>query len=551
YADAGCTQPLSGLTLPASRMEGTFYFRGTQAQALTFTANAAGFASATQGANILPAPPRALVFTTPPQTLQAGACSDEVELELRDAFGNAANAAGPTVLGLGPNPAQGLTFYADAGCTQPVTGVNLVTGARGGGFYVLGTLAGALQLSAAGNGLTAADLAHTLTPAAARALAFVTPPWTVGAGTCSGALTVEARDTYGNASAVGASTAIDLSGTPATGLTFYTDPGCTTVATTLTVPQGASSGSFYFVGTSAGTFTLTTRSPGLGNVSQAQTVVAGAPGRLAFTTAPQSVQAGSCSGAAVLRTEDANGNPSPNPTAMQINLAPSAPNGFAFYADPGCTTPVTQLSVAPGAGRGTFYFRGTVAQTVTVSAFASGVAGTSQAETITAAPASALAFDSAPQTVTVGSCSAAATVGLRDGYGNPSPPAQAVAVSLVATPSTGFALYADPGCTTPLSQLTLPAGGGASFYFLGTRAGDVTLGASAAGFGNASQVQTLRPLPPSRLAFLSAPQTIQAGECSSEAVVQVQDAYGNPTSVASGAAVGLSALPSSGFAFYL
>jgi hypothetical protein len=54
-----------------------------------------------------------------------------------------------TAEGLGVSlSASGLTFYADAACKYPVTGVHVGAGTSGQAFYVIGATAGSITLTA-------------------------------------------------------------------------------------------------------------------------------------------------------------------------------------------------------------------------------------------------------------------------------------------------------------------------------------------------------------------------------------------------------------------
>jgi hypothetical protein len=66
----------------------------------------------------------------------------------------------------------------------------------------------------------------------------------------------------------------------------------------------------------------------------------------------------------------------------------------------------------------------------------------------------------------------------------------------------------------------------------------------------ASQLETIRPAPPTRLEFTSAPQTVTAGACSASASVRTVDPFGNPSPVAAATRVDLVAAPPDGLLFY-
>src|SRR6185295_15002281 len=90
---------------------------------------------------------------------------------------------------------------------------------------------------------------------------------------------------------------------------FYTGSTCTgTGVPSVTIPAGGTSVTFYYRDTAVGTPTLTISNPGLTSGTQVETIVPAAPGKLAFTTPPQVLTAGTCSAIATVETQDAFGN---------------------------------------------------------------------------------------------------------------------------------------------------------------------------------------------------------------------------------------------------
>src|SRR5207302_791489 len=67
-----------------------------------------------------------------------------------------------------------------------------------------------------------------------------------------------------------------------------------------------------------------------------------------------------------------------------------------------------------------------------------------------------------------------------------------------------------------------------------------SLTASSTGLTSDTQVETITAAGPTRLALITAPQTVTAGSCSGIVTVQSQDALGNPASVTLATVVSLS-----------
>ena len=561
FDTAGCGgAPVTSIDLAAGGSSRALWFRGTAAGVVTVTATGAGIpAAATQAETILPAAPDRLVFTTAPQTVVAGTCSGAATVEALDVHGNVAPVAAITAIALSAAPGAGFAFFDTAGCGgAPVASVDLAAGGSSRTFWFRGTAAGVVTVTATGAGIpAAATQAETVNPAAPDRLVFTTAPQTLVAGTCSGAATVEALDVHGNVAPVAALTAVALSAAPGTGLAFFDTAGCgSTAVTSVDLAAGASSKTFWFRGTAAGTVTVTATGAGIPTTAtQSQTIVPAAPDRLVFTTAPQTLTAGACSGAATVEALDVHGNVAPVAALTTVALSATPGTGFAFFDTAGCgSTAVTSVDLAAGASSRTFWFRGTAAGTVTVTANGAGIpAAASQAESIVPGAPDRLVFTTAPQTVTAGTCSGAATVESLDVHGNVAPVAALTAVALSAAPGTGFAFFDGAGCGgAPVTSVDLSAGASSrTFSFRGTAAGVVTVGATGAGIPTAAaQVETIVPAAPDRLVFITAPQTLVAGSCSGAATVEALDVHGNVAPVAALTNVALSAAPATGFAFF-
>ncbi len=551
YSDAACAQPLATLDFAAGVSTATLYFRSTRAGTPVLTVSATGYAAGTQQQTVTPAAAVRLAFSTAPQTLTAGACSQVATVQLEDTYGNAAPSPAAATVALAASPAAGFAFYADAACATQLTGRALAAGSSAVSFHFKGTVAGSPLLTASTAGASDATQTATVTAASAPAqLAFTTAPRTASAGACSAVLTVQAQDSFGNATPVGASTQVSLAANPATGVGFFSDPTCSTSATAFSIPGGSSTGSFYFRGTLAGSFSADVSSPGLTSASQTQAVVPGAPAQLAFSSAPLTTPAGACAGPVTLALQDASGNASA--AASDLSVALVGPGGVTFYAAAGCGAAVSSVTVAMGSASAAFWFRATAAGATPLDASASGVSGASQTQTVIPAAPTALAFTTAAQSQAAGSCSAVTSVQTRDAYGNPSPVSANTVVSLTAAPAGGFTFYSDATCTTASSAPTLAAGGAnLTFYWRATAAGGVSVTAAAAGLSSAQQAQTVRPGAPTALAFTTPPRALVAGGCSAVLTVEARDAYGNVAPVSADTALALSASPAAGAAFFL
>src|SRR5206468_2518813 len=97
--------------------------------------------------------------------------------------------------------------------------------------------------------------------------------------------------------------------------------------------------------------------------------------------------------------------------------------------------PATAVAINAGTSSASFYFKGTLARSVTVTAAGAGLSSPTQVETIAPGSPTALAFTTAGQSVTAGACSAQVAVEAQDALGNPSGVTASTSVALSAAPS--------------------------------------------------------------------------------------------------------------------
>lgn len=553
YGDAACATPLGDILLTQGSARASFRFRATQAGTVTLSASTATLGQATQSQTVTPLPATQVVFVTPPRSATVGGCSDALTLETRDAAGNVSPVDAVTAVALSASPASGFNFFADAACATPVSSVSLAAGTGSATFRFIGTVPGSVVVTATPAGLSAASQTELVLPAAAPTqLVFTSAPQSVTAGGCSGAATLESRDSFGNPQSVGAATTVTLTAAPAAGLTFFTDATCTSPATSLAMATGVNSATLYFSGTAAGPVQLTASSSGFNSAQQTETITPAAPDHLVFLSAAQRLVAGACSAVVTLQSQDAYGNPSAPSGPRQVDLSATLAGGTTFFAGPSCGSPVTSVTLEAGATTVPFVFSATIAGTLTVTASVGGWPEASQVETIDAAAPDRLAFTTAPVTLAAGACSGAVVVRTADTYGNTAPVVAPTTVNLAASPGTGFQFFAAPGCGTAVASVAMATGSStATLYLRGTLAGTVTVTVSATGMSPDTQSETITAALADRLVYTTGARTVTAGTCSPVLTVESRDPHGNPAPAPTSTPVVLLAAPDAGFSFFL
>jgi hypothetical protein len=102
-------------------------------------------------------------------------------------------------------------------------------------------------------------------------LAIISAPQTLAVNACSALATVQAQDGSGNPIVLGADLIVDLNAAPSTSIQFHrkNDPTCTSNRSQqITIPPGSSSEDFHFMGTAAGSVTITVSAPGYADGTQ-------------------------------------------------------------------------------------------------------------------------------------------------------------------------------------------------------------------------------------------------------------------------------------------
>jgi len=530
YSDAACNTPVTSVSIAANAGSALFFIRAQVVGTLTVTASSPGLIPGAQNVTVVPGAGNRLAFRSPARTVVAGACSQVVQVQSQDMQGNAAPVNAATPISLSATPDTGFKFYSDAGCASEVTSVNLTPGAADASFYFKSTRAGNVSVTVTAPSFTGSSQTETINPGPPASIVFGVPQ-TVQAGTCSNAISVELRDALGNTLTVGMNTQINLAalGVP---VTLSNNAGCTGTMSSVTIAQGSSSASFFVRGTQSGNVTITGSLAGVPNATVAVTIVPGPATALAFGTAGQTVQAGSCSAVVAVQIRDALGNPVNAVADTEVSLSAAPPDGFQFFTQAGCGgTAVTAVTIPTGANSVNFYFRTTRAGSPTVTVATGTLTGT-QAQTITPAAPTVLAFPQSPLTVAAGACTLV-TLQVQDVHGNASTVGTNQAVALAASPAAGFTFYSNAACSTSTTQVTVTSNqSSATFYVSATATGSVTVSATRAGFNSGSLAMTVNPAAPNRIGFSTTAQSVEVGACSAITTVQVRDAFGNPSPVA-------------------
>ncbi|MCC6337293.1 MAG: DUF2341 domain-containing protein [Myxococcales bacterium] len=272
--------------------------------------------------------------------------------------------------------------------------------------------------------------------------------------------------------------------------------------------------------------------------------------RLTFTNPPRTVAVGACSAELTVEAQGALGAVSvAGDTAVMLGASLS---GVTFHIGATCASPaVTQVTLPAGRSSVRAYFKAAQPGAPLLTAAAPPLAPASQSATVVPSAAPQLAFTTPSRSVAAGACSPVVALETRDALGSPLDVSADTTVALAASPAVDFAFYSDDTCQRPVTSVEVSRGShSANLYFRGTKAGVFDLTASAAGLTDATQQATVTPVPPSLLAFLTAPTAVPAGACSPVVTVQAQDGSGDAAPPGASIDVTLTAAPDAGFTFF-
>jgi len=280
-------------------------------------------------------------FTVQPTaSVVAGSPLQSVTVELRTAFGIKLLTSGvPVTIGIGNNPGGGtlsgtLTAVTDIWGEATFTGLSM--NKAGSGYSLIVSSPGYAGGVSTG---------FAVTPAAASKLAITNPASIGGVASASanvGPITVERQDAYGNPVTTGSATVTLASNSTGIHVIAATAGGAT--ATTVTIPEGSSSASFFYGDQKVGSPSLTVSTPGLSADAKPVTVSPAADSQLVFGQQPTSTTKGATIAPAVtVLILDQFGNQTLSAASVSIAktdhgnvsgmLTKTAVNGVATFSD--------------------------------------------------------------------------------------------------------------------------------------------------------------------------------------------------------------------------
>ncbi len=310
---------VTSVTLPANTPSVTAFYGDTLAGSPVITASGTALSpNGTQSETITPAAATQLVVTSQPPASTPAGTSFTTSVAVEDAFGNlVTSSAAPVNLAIATNPGGGALTCA----TDPLN----ASGGVATFSCSINKVGTGYTLTASSSGLTSATTgAFTITPALPSKFVITSTAVSGAASSTAtlGPITVQEQDAFGNPT-TSAETVNLASGSSGTKEFSATSGG--TAITSVTIPSGSSSATFYYGDTKAGTPTITA-SGSLTSATQAVTVTAGTGTQLVVTSQPPASTPAGTSFTTSVAVEDAFGN---------LVTSSAAPVNLAIATNPG------------------------------------------------------------------------------------------------------------------------------------------------------------------------------------------------------------------------
>lgn len=539
---------LTSATIVQNATSTIFWYRDTRAGTATVTVSASGVSPTAVPLTVAAAAASSLAVTSAPFTIFAGQASPAITVTLRDTYGNTVPALVATAVNLSSDSSLGLFASASAG-PYTLTSATIPQGQSSATLYYKDGSAGVPTLTFSSSGLTDGTEQETVNWGSIASIHLAAPSTDMTAGTVSAPIEVSLRNAYGVTIPAPLATTIALSSNTAGKFDTDASGAFDGSVTSIPIPAGNYTATFYYADTHAGSPLLTASKTGVTAGTLAFNVVAGAPAAIAFSTQPRTVAVGAASQALSVQFLDSLGNVRTLVAPTTLTLTSTDPSG-EFATSTGGPWTTTTITLPAGSAGATFYYRNTVLGVQTIDVSAPGLTDKTQNISVVAGPIDHLIFTSAPQTLPALTASAAIQVEAVDSYGNPATAAIDNSITLTSTSGTGkFSVL--PGLWSNITTILLPAlQSTATFYYKDSTVGTPTITVQdfARKWSIATQSETIVSGAPAVLHIGTVPQTVITGTPSAGIQITLMDGVGNLVSAQTPITMTLTG--SSGTAFF-
>ena len=324
-------QRITEVTIPAGQNYTSFIYEDTKAGASTIRCSetpSQGWVDAEQTEVIYFSHPYKVGFVVQPSTTAAGqVITPAVEIAVQDFFGNTVMSDDSTevTISISTNPVGGsLTGTTTKVVSRGVVVFDDLKIDKAGQGYRLKAEASGLNYSV--------SEPFDMTVASITKITFISLPQVLQAGVVSSTMVIQAQNIYGNAVNVNEDVIIRLKTTSLVGK-FYKDASGSIEISSVTIPAGHSSASFYYKDMKVGISTITcSEEPDRGwtDAEQQQTIIPASAYKLVFVVQPSTTAAGQVITPAIqVAVQDQYGNivNSDNNTQVSISIHTNPANG--------------------------------------------------------------------------------------------------------------------------------------------------------------------------------------------------------------------------------
>jgi hypothetical protein len=521
---------ITSVVIPQNSTSINFYYRDTKTGSATITASGLSVTSATTTFLITSDVATQIIFTpVAGQTLEIGQKSASINVSLNDQFGNIVSPSVSTLISLTSSGAQGTFLNASS---QVVTGVTILNGQSGAGFYYKDLGIGSSVITAHFASLTDAIQTETIIFGAPKSITLTTSSTNGTVGVPSTQITATLYNNSGQVTNMQGATILSLSSSTGTGRFDTSSAGAFDGSiNSITIPDGISSGTFYYMDTTAGLPTVTVSKTGLTSGTINLNLTAAAPASMIFLNTMRTTAAGLASAVYTLQFLDNFGNIKTLTAPITVNLATSAPVTGNFATSAGGPWTTTQITVPPGVSTTSFYYRDTLVGTKTITVSSAPLADINQNANITPGGINHFVFLTGTQTQKVLDSSNVITVQAQDAYNNITSPSSNLTINLSST-SAQYQFSVSSTTWVNITSIQMLANQSViNFYYKDWKVGTPGVKVRDAGaiYPLITQIENIIPTAASQFSITTLPQTVVTDTPSSIVNFSLVDGAGNPS----------------------
>lgn len=546
YSDAACAVPAGSVTLDANSSLATLFYKTATPETGIWIASHTGLASASWpyiAQAISSGEPSAVKLSFISSNSGAVGFCLPVSIITQSEEGVAVPVTSSTVLNLS---STGGSFYSDASCSSAASSVPLAANQSAVSAYFKAASVNSYILFAEATGFSLASAALNISPNLNGPAGLVlSGPSALSVNSCI-PFAVLSLDSKNRSAVVASNTIVNLSFAGA--MAYYSDSGCSTSITSLSIPSGSALSYFYVKGNSVGSHILTAEATGLSIATLPVTVQSGAsvpsPARLALSGLP-SFKATVCTPFAVTALD---GSGSPIVVSSNYTVSLSGEGSGQFYSNASCASTITTTTLASGASQTTIYYKNGSPENLLLMAQATGLlAGSLPVSIIPSTDGFSQLSLAGPSSTDVNICTPFAVVA-KNSAGQTVSATSNITASLSGAGAGAF--YSDNNCSTSAASVNISAGSSlANVFFKSGSSATHLLVVSAGGVSPGTLplvVNSVSGAPvPTRL-MLSGLSSFQSGSCVPFTMVAA-DAQGNPLAVGANTVVNFSGAGSGAF----